>query len=376
MKKEQNFENLEQLLEKIKTIGFFERIFSWGQIRNLSYDAYEELKSIDKELDSAIKESAVKFEHEKIELQSEIKQLHNKDKENIKKIAEYESIKEREQNDYSKKIDQLNKLQEQIDKDRIRLQKERDDEKERYFEEMKNTWKVHEQNVEDKLKLICNQRHLEYFSKDKVEIKGKPDNTIKIGEQYIIFDAKAPAEKDKLANFPGYIRDQAKKLDKYINEKDVRKSIYLVVPHNTIGVIKETTINISNYKVFVISVESLEPIIESLQEILQYKYVDQLSPEQREKIAEIIGRFAHSTKRKIEVDNWMNKNFLEILDTCNDLDENTKNRSIDLEKSYVLNPEMDKKGRLIDINKLDEDIKVIDHKRVLKDKKLFKSDKK
>jgi hypothetical protein len=376
MKKEQNFENLEKLLEKIKTINFFERIFSWGQIRNLSYDAYEELKSIEKNIHYTIKESIEKLEQDKIQLHTEIKQLYIQDKENIKKITGYETIKEEAQKDYEKRIDQLNKSYEELKNEKIRLQKERDDERDKYYEEMKKTWKNHEQNVEDKLKLICNQKHIEYIPKEKVEIKGKPDNIIKLGEQYIIFDAKAPAEKDKLDSFPSYIRDQAKKLDKYTNEKDVRKSIYLVVPHNTMGIIKETTINISNYKVFVISTESLEPIIESLQEILQYKYVDQLSPEQREKIAEIIGRFAHSTKRKIEVDNWMNKNFLEILDTCNDLDEKTKNRSIDLEKSYILNPDMDKKGRSIEVNRLDEDIKVIDHKRLIKQEKLSKNKKK
>jgi len=40
--KEKDFNNLNQLLEKIKTIGFFERIFSWKSIKILSYDAYEE----------------------------------------------------------------------------------------------------------------------------------------------------------------------------------------------------------------------------------------------------------------------------------------------------------------------------------------------
>lgn len=375
MKKEQNFENLEKLLEKIKTIGFFERIFSWGQIRNLSYDAYEELKSIEKNKFLAIKESIEKLEKEKIELNSEIKQLHSKDKENIRKISEFESIKEREQKEYEKRIDQLNKSREQIDQDRLRLQQERDEEKDRYYEEMKKTWKNHEQNVEDKIKLICKTKQLEYLSKEKVPFKGKPDNTIKIGDQYVIFDAKSPAN-DNLDNFPSYIKNQAKDLEKYTKEKDVRKSIYLVVPHNTINVIKENLIIISNYKVHVISVDSLDPIIESLVEILTYKYTDKLSPEERDKIAEIIGRFAHSTKRKIQIDNWMNHNFLEILDCCNDLDEKTKLGSIDKEKSYSLNPVMDKIGKLIDSSSLDDDIKVIEHKRVLKNKKLLKGKKK
>ncbi len=371
MKKEQNFENLEKLLEKIKTIGFFERIFSWNKIRELSYEAYKEFSLIEKTIEIDLKKAVEKIEIEKTELQSEIKQLHNKDKENIKTIAEYESIKERDQKDYQKRIDQLNKLQEQIEKDRISLRKEREEEINLKFEEMKKTWKNHEKNVEDKIKLICKSNQLEYLSKEKVEFKGKPDNTIKIGDQYVIFDAKSPAN-DNLDNFPTYIRNQAKDLDKYTKEKNVRNSIFLVVPHNTIDVIKENLITISNYKVHIISIDSLEPIIESLEEILTYKYTDQLSPEERDKIAEIIGRFAHSTKRKIQIDNWFNQNFLEIFDSCNDLDSKIMDKSIEYEKSYKLNPDQDRVGKTIDVAKLDEDIKVIDHKRVLKDKKLNK----
>jgi len=374
MSKKTEYSNLEELLERIKTITWIERIFSWGSIRSLSYDAYEELKSIDKITELKITEAKEKLEIENAKLSEEIKQLNNKDKENIKCIAEFKSIKDKEQKDYIKNIEQLNKSQEQLENQRSKLQEEREQEMQKHYEDMKKTWKDHEQNVADRLVLICEKHHLEYIPKDKVEFKGKPDNTIKIGDQYVIFDAKSPAN-DNLENFPKYIKDQTKILDKYIKEKDVRKSIYLVVPHNTIEVINEYFMQISNYKVYIVSIDSLEPIIESLEEILNYKFTDQLSPEQRDKIAEIIGRFAHSTKRKIQIDNWMNQNFLDILDGCNDLDSNTKDQSAEIERSYTLNPEMDKKGKLIDSSKLYDEIKIIDHKRELKDQKLLKSKK-
>lgn len=87
MKKEQNFENLEQLLEKIKTIGFFERIFSWNKIRELSYEAYKEFSLIEKTIEIDLKKAVEKIEVEKTELQSEIKPLYIQDKDNTKKIV-------------------------------------------------------------------------------------------------------------------------------------------------------------------------------------------------------------------------------------------------------------------------------------------------
>ena len=47
-----NFENTTKLFEKIKSMGFFERIFHWRQIISLSMEAFNEFKSVDKEISS------------------------------------------------------------------------------------------------------------------------------------------------------------------------------------------------------------------------------------------------------------------------------------------------------------------------------------
>ncbi len=375
MKKTTEFQKIDELINRVNTINIIERIFAWKDVKNLSLEAAKELGSIDKITESEIQEALQELKQEKAKLESKLDSLNRTNLDNTKKITEFETNNKKEQEEYTKRIDQLNKLEEKLNQDRQKLQKEREEEIAEHFEKQKETWKLHEKAVEDKLKLICERNHLEYISKDKVAFKGKPDNTIKIGDQYIIFDAKSP-QSNNLESFPKYVRDQAKTIEKYINEKDVRKSIYLVVPHNTIDVIKENLIKVSNYKVYIVSIDSLEPIIESLQEILNYKYTDKLSPEQRDKIAEIIGRFTHSTKRRIQIENYMNNYFLSIVDDCNDLDENIKIKAEDMEKSYTLNPDMDKKGKLIDINKLEEEIKILGYKIELKDKKLLDKKKK
>jgi len=39
-------EKLSLFFDKIKCMGFWQRIFGWRQIRELSYDAYEEFKKL------------------------------------------------------------------------------------------------------------------------------------------------------------------------------------------------------------------------------------------------------------------------------------------------------------------------------------------
>jgi len=375
MKKTTEFQKIDELIKRVNTINFIERIFAWGEVRNLSLEANKELGSIDKITESEVQEATQKLEQEKVKLEAKINELNNKDKENIKTITQYNSIKEKEQQEYQNNITALNKLRAQIDQDRQKIQEEREKEIAEHFEKQKETWKRHEDNVETIIKNICKQNHIDYISKDKVKFKGKPDNTIKIAGQYIIFDAKSPAN-DKLDNFPTYIRSEAEKLDKYIKEKDVKKSIYLVVPQNTIEVIKEYTLSRANYKVYVVTPDSLESIILTLKEVENYETLENLSPEERDKICEVIGRFAHSTKRKIEIDNYMNREFLDVLDSCNQLDKDTKDKSINYEKSYRLNPTQDRINKTIDIETLGHEITEIEHRKQLKDQKLLEKKKK
>ena len=52
----QKFEKLNLFFEKIKTIGFWQRIFGWRQIRNLSYDAYIEFNELVNSLNQTLAE--------------------------------------------------------------------------------------------------------------------------------------------------------------------------------------------------------------------------------------------------------------------------------------------------------------------------------
>ncbi len=381
--KTKDFNNLKILLEKIKNITWIERVIYWRPIRSLSYDAYDEFKSLDNIIEDN-KEKLQKYEQDNKLLNKDIenyKEKINDSKSDIKikdntvynlnkEISEKDKIIAKSEKEYETHRQTHQKSIDGFDSRRKQLEDERLEEQKQIFEKMKETWQNHEKEVERVIKDICKRNQISYLSKEKIEIKGKPDNTIKIIDEYVIFDAKSPAN-DNLDNFPKYLVDQTKRIEKYIKEKNVKKIIYLVIPLNTVSILKQFVYEVNNYKVFIVTIDSLESIILSLKEVEKYHFVDKLSPEDRNQICDIIGRYANTTKRKIEIDNIVNHEFLKIADSCNDLNPNIKKSAVEYEKAYALNPPMAKKGKLLDLDKLDEDIKVIDHKRVLKQKKLL-----
>ncbi len=138
--------------------------------------------------------------------------------------------------------------------------------------------------------------------------RGSPDNCLEICDEYIIFDAKCPSN-DDLVSFPKYIRVQTETVKKYACQEKVKKDIFLVVPSNTIHTIEQHVYNMGDYTVYIITKDSLEPVILAMKRIEDYEFVNQLSPDERDNICRVIGKFAHTTKRKIQIDQFLPTSF-------------------------------------------------------------------
>ncbi len=104
--------------------------------------------------------------------------------------------------------------------------------------------------------------------------------------------------------------------------------------------------------------DSLEPIVLALRKIEDYQFVDQLSPEDRENICHVIGKFAHATKRRIQIDNYFFNEFIGLLQSCSSLPEDIIKKVVDYEKAEKMNPPMEKRKKLIPIKELEHDVKV------------------
>ena len=365
-------EKLSLFFAKIRELSFWQRLFSWRTVRNLSYDAFEEFKSIQKEINRTIDDSdLLEKKYDRITTQNEglqnsiqqyEKTLGKKDDEitllnykidglnsTVSKVnlsnSKYETTEEQRRKTYEGSIFQLNQLKGTLEKQMQTLHDERVQEQKESFEKMKRQWNEHETTVEQSLKMICQNHFIKYVN--EVPFHGNPDNTIEICDEYIIFDAKCPSN-DDLTNFPKYIKSQTETLRKYACQDKVKKDIFLVVPTNTIHTIPQLNYNMGDYNVYIITKDSLEPIILSLKRIEDYEFVNQLSPEERDNICRVIGKFAHTTKRKIQIDQFFATEFLELLVRCkNDLPDDILKQVIEFEKAERLNPPSEKKSKQI-----------------------------
>ena len=410
-----SIDHIKRLFESLKGIGFLERLFGWSKVKTQLIDASadlqrlisanENLKSENAKLlnlhsigqasvislqesnhrlntenqvfkseanslakinEERLKELTMLQEANKIylkrgtELNTELavtrQKLDNADLELQKmrtQITQLSKDEEFKKQDHAKAVSSLMQIQEKLQRDReaevnARTQTEID-----RIKRLKETWLNHETNVQNRIKVICSKHGVDYI--DKVPFKGSPDNTLKINDEYIIFDAKSPAN-DDLSNFPSYIKNQAESVKKYVNEEGVRREVFLVIPTNTLERIEQFEYRLADYSVYVISHDSLEPIILALRRIEDYEFAEQLSPEERENICRVIGKFIHLSKRRIQIDGFFAKQFFELVYRSEaELPKDILDIVVEFEKSEKLNPPIEKRAKQISLKELELD---------------------
>lgn len=405
---ENSLESLRRLLEKLKTIGFWGRLFGWSHIRSMLVDAngdlqrispsYESLRNTAQKAESqlelekaesrnlrqnqeqtkvellALRETQKGWNKEMEEVQKKMAALEEKnelyyrrgielkqEKENLEiqiqslrsKVTQMESSEEQRKKAYDQTIANLNSFTEDQKKSAEADRNERHRQEIERLKLLKETWSNHEENVKSRIKAICMRHAIEYV--DKVPFRGSPDNTLKIKDEYIVFDAKSPYG-DDLTNFPSYIKNQIEQAIKYVREEDVRKEVFLVVPTNTLEVLNQFEFKLADYTVYVISLDALEPIILALKKIEEYEFADQLSPEERENICRVIGKFVHLSKRRIQIDGFFAKQFFELVYRSEaDLPKELMEKVVEFEKSEKLNPPIEKRSKQISTKELESE---------------------
>ncbi len=365
-------DNLRLFFEKIKSLGFWKRVFGWRKIRALSYDAFEEFKSMAGEIDalnleignrdsrineldnnlkissskiSDLSSSIQKLETKITVIENELSRLNREKTELTGRIARFEQAEQTRTEEYQKNVAGVNTIRTGLENERQKLHDERLREKQEQFEQIKQTWQRHEENVKSVIRNICKGHLIEYV--ENVPFRGNPDNAVLIAGEYVIFDAKSPAG-DDLENFPKYLKIQTESVKKYIKQENVKSDIFLVVPANTLDVISQFSFNMGDYYVYIITVDSLEPIILSLKKIENYEFAEQLTPDERENICRIIGKFSHIAKRKIQIDYFFSYQFLDILSKVNiDLPADIYKSVEEFERAEKLNPPQEKRAKQI-----------------------------
>lgn len=366
--------NLARFFENLKSMTFWRRLVSWTSFLTLGYDAYQEFRKLLEvtqeskiqndalqhqvqlqraEVDSVNKQiqdfrnAQLKFESRDQTQQTEIKRFESESRSAQNKLMELEQAETHRLREYDGRIQRMEEMKESFVKEKQRLVDERLREAEQRMAKMKETWILHEDNVRQKIKAICQKETINYV--DQVPFKGRPDNTISICDEYVVFDAKSPAN-DDLSNFFSYLKNQAEAAKKYIGQEKVRKDIYLVVPSNTVEVIKQFSFNMGSYNTYVITLDALEPVLLSLKKIEEYEFAEQLSPEDRESICRVIGSLLYASKRKIQVDQFFNMRLLEVISHVRqNLPDALAHEVTAYEKAEIMNPPVDKRAKEISL---------------------------
>lgn len=401
---ETGFDSIRRLVNELKTLTFWDRIFKWGAVKSTLVDASADLQrmisgyesqsqlrhelELEKNRNKSIQESLEELKFLRTEKESLMKDkagLESKNEIYLKrgtelsnevsalrqKLESYEnelkglrnentylkSSDEQRLKEYESRMSNLTETIKRFDRDRIQEKEERHAREIERLRLMKQTWINHEDNVKSRIKLICQKHGVEYS--DKVPFKGKPDNTLRINEEFIIFDAKSPAN-DDLSNFPLYLKAQSEQASKYVKEEGVRREIFLVVPANTLEVLQQFEFRLSDYTVYVISIDSLEPMILALRKVEDYEFAEKLSPEERENICRVIGKFVHLSKRRIQIDGFFAKQFFELLYRSDaDLPKDILEKAVEFERSEKLNPPTDKRAKQISNRELEQEVNKI-----------------
>lgn len=363
--------SVKAFLDKIKSLGFLGRLLQWGGVRRSLVDAAAALASMHNEF-SAL-EQRFSSTHTQLLVTGEAKRSLEQQvqsagselnvlKERLQNCqrelqsAREESIRLRKEEEfrlqkYSEEIVSLQQIKQQLQDERAKEVQLKHDEELARLDLLKETWALHQSDVQGRMKIICQKHTLNYV--DKAPFRGEPDNTLFICDEHVVFDAKSPAGED-LKNFPQYLKAQAEAAKKYARIEGVKKDIFLVVPCNTLHVLSQFVYNMADYDVYVLSVDVLEPLILSLCKIEDYEFAEQLSPDERENICRIIGKFAHLSKRRIQVDSFFARQFIELAYKCeNSLPADIHEKVLEFEKSEKLNPPQEKRAKAINTKELD-----------------------
>ncbi len=403
-----SLEYLRRLLDKLKTISFWDRCLRWGQVKTMLVDANGDLQRIAPSLESlraagvkaesqldvernetknlreslqftkvenvGLRDNHQRFLQEKEEFQKRIASLDEKNENYFRRGTElkqqneilesqiqllrtentrYKAAEEQRKKEYDESIANFNKLTEGQRKREEEAKNEKHRQEIERLRQLKETWSKHEELVKARIKAICSRHAVEYV--EKVPFRGSPDNTLKIKDEFIVFDAKSPWGED-LSNFPTYLKNQVEHVIKYVREEDVRKEVFLVVPTNTLEYLEQFEFKLADYTVYVISLDSLEPIILSLKKIEDYEFADQLSPEERENICRVIGKFVHLSKRRIQIDGFFAKQFFELVYRSEaDIPKDLLEKVVEFEKSEKLNPPIEKRSKQISVKDLESE---------------------
>ena len=379
----ENIPQLRAFFERVRSYSFWQRLFKWTSLLQLSAAAWEEITEVlsaaraDRSEKTELITQKQLLENDRTNQNRQIEELRQQVikletqqqgdrekhlqevqflKQNLKEsedtirqredaILKYRQAEKMREEQHQNQLQRTMAAQEMFEREKAALHQNQLQALQDQQEKLKKTWNDHQNIVEQTIRRICTQNGLEYVT--EFPFRGKPDNAVRIAGETVIFDAKSPGS-DDLGNFKNYIRSQSEQAKKYAGHDNVRKDIYMVIPNNAAEVLDAFSFDKGDYRVYIITLDALEPVLITLQQIESYEFVEQLSPEERQSICRIIGSLIYASKRRIQVDQYFNGYLLELITRIQrELPPSMTAEIVQTEQAMKLNPSNDRRTKAI-----------------------------
>ncbi len=232
------------------------------------------------------------------------------------RIAKYEAEEDRRQKKHEDMIAQQEAARKTLEDEKLRIRREDEEYKTRELAERDRMWNDHEQSVIALLGELCKKPQFGFDTYDNANLPEgfhgnlKPDFMIGFLNQYIIFDAKVSRSQD----LQNYLKDAVKKTAKKVKgNEDIYSTIFLVVPTDAVLELKQTAFYEEGFTFYIVSPESLEPILASLKKIEQYEFAQEMDPQERENIVDMLAHFDFHISTRNAVDYHLLQHGVETL---------------------------------------------------------------
>ena len=288
-----------QLEHKTRVIGEKEK-----EIENLRSEK-DKLEGNGKQLFSRFKD-----------LEADSKAMQYERDELKKRVTEYDAAAVVRERELDERLHKLHRAEKSLEDERLRIRREDEERQQSALEERDRMWSEHERTVISLLTDLCRQPQHQFtlFENTNLpeEFDGsfKPDALIEFLGQYIIFDAKVTRSQD----IQTYIKDQVKKTAKKAKSCGyIYPSIFLVIPTDAIGDLKDLVYYEDGFTFYVVSSEALAPILASLKKITSYELAEQFDPQERENIVDLITKLDYHINERNTFDVLMARRGTEVL---------------------------------------------------------------
>jgi hypothetical protein len=362
---------VKMMIQQVNSFSFWKVLFGWGKFKNWMIECLLDLQQV---LDNAehqqtqltelqrdLDQAGIMIEANEnriSELQRDreiallqVNELRNKVQQAEIRLSEERSKSERRDEEQIKLIQSVQELKAGVQEEARRKQESEEQALLLRQEQQRVIWQTHQEMVKNKIRLICDKHIITY--EENPPFTGRPDNTIRICNEYIVFDAKSPV-KGNLKSFAEYLKSEAKDAEKYAKQENVSTDVFFVVPFNTLEVLSQTTMQYTygTHRVFIVPAEAVEIIILRLKKIEEYEFADKLSPEDRENTCRLIARLLYYIKRQLQLDNYMAKEAIGLAGDCDTLlPDEFRDLVEKTQLSLTMNPPQARSGK--DINLAD-----------------------